>query len=250
VIHYHGTPIGGTRQGAARFLLGRHALVSFAYPQDIETVAEVCASYVLDNGAFTTWKQGRPLDVNGYLQWAWQWGRLPGCDWCLIPDVIDGNEAENDRLIEEWPHGLRGCPVWHLHESLDRLAKLCEEWPVVAFGSSGEWPDPGTEGWHRRMAAAMEVACDAEGVPRCRLHGLRMLNPAIFSGYPLSSADSTNAGQNGSREARRLNTECCVGATVIATRIEMHNSAQRFRRQERRWVSMQLFGDSTEGAAP
>lgn len=29
--HFHGTPIGGTRQDAARFLLGRHALVPLAY---------------------------------------------------------------------------------------------------------------------------------------------------------------------------------------------------------------------------
>lgn len=27
MIHYHGTPVGGTRQDGARFLAGRHALV-------------------------------------------------------------------------------------------------------------------------------------------------------------------------------------------------------------------------------
>jgi hypothetical protein len=29
MIHYHGTPIGGTRQDVARFLVGRHALIPF-----------------------------------------------------------------------------------------------------------------------------------------------------------------------------------------------------------------------------
>lgn len=30
----------------------------------------------------------------------------------------------------------------------------------------------------------------------CKLHGLRMLNPEIFTRLPLSSADSTNVGRN------------------------------------------------------
>ena len=65
--HYHGTPIGGTRQDVARFLQGRHALVPFPRPDDAGIVADVCKSFVFDNGAFTVWKQGGQLDVEGYL---------------------------------------------------------------------------------------------------------------------------------------------------------------------------------------
>lgn len=32
--------------------------------------------------------------------------------------------------------------------------------------------------------------------PHCRLHGLRMLDPRIFSCFPFASADSTNIGRN------------------------------------------------------
>lgn len=52
MIHYHGTPIGGTRQDAARFLAGRHALVPFPRQDDVAIVAEVCQSFCFDNGAF------------------------------------------------------------------------------------------------------------------------------------------------------------------------------------------------------
>jgi hypothetical protein len=46
------------------------------------------------------------------------------------------------------------------------------------------------------MKSAMRVCCDASGMPRTRLHGLRMLNPELFSQLPLSSADSTNVARN------------------------------------------------------
>lgn len=46
------------------------------------------------------------------------------------------------------------------------------------------------------MAEAMNAVCDKNGNPICKLHGLRMLNPEVFSRLPLSSADSTNIAQN------------------------------------------------------
>ncbi|HGK5894867.1 TPA: hypothetical protein ACJ3DT_005987, partial [Pseudomonas aeruginosa] len=128
MIHYHGTPIGGTRQDAARFLAGRHALVPFPRQDDVAIVAEVCQSFCFDNGAFSVWKKGGTLDVESYLRWVDDWRRHPGFDWALIPDVIDGDEADNDRLLEQWPEHLPGVPVWHLHESIERLVRLASNW--------------------------------------------------------------------------------------------------------------------------
>ncbi len=54
----------------------------------------------------------------------------------------------------------------------------------------------GTDRWWRRMHEAMRVICDDAGHPRCRLHGLRMLDPRIFSKFPLASAYSTKIGRN------------------------------------------------------
>ena len=51
MIHYHGTPIGGSRQDVARFLAGRHALVPFPRQDDMGVVGEVCKTFVFDNGA-------------------------------------------------------------------------------------------------------------------------------------------------------------------------------------------------------
>jgi hypothetical protein len=78
------------------------------------------------------------------------------------------------------------------------------------------------------MANALAVACDAKGRPRCRLHGLRMLDPDIFTRIPFSSADSTNAAVNSgslSRFGSYLPPTASQRASVIADRIEVHNSA-------------------------
>ncbi len=180
MIHYHGTPVGGSRQDAARFLAGRHALVPFPRKDDLGAVAETCQSFVFDNGAFSVWKKGGTLDVDGYIRWADDWHRHPGFDWALIPDVIEGDEEANDRLLEDWPAHLPGAPVWHMHESLGRLQRLCREWRTVALGSSGDWPTPGANRWWERMTLAMDAICDQDGRPPCRLHGLRMMSPKVF----------------------------------------------------------------------
>lgn len=230
MIHYHGTPTGGPRQDTARFLRGRHALVPFFRQDDMGAVAEVCASFVFDNSAFSVWKSGGVLDVPGYIGWCETWSRHPGLDWCLIPDSIEGDAADNDALIREWPQHLRvkGVPVWHMHEPVQRLADLCREWPTVALGSSGQWATPGTASWWDRMGLAMRAACDEQGRPLARLHGLRMLNPAVFTRLPLASADSTNAAVNSGsldRFGMYLPATAYQRAAVIADRIEAHNSA-------------------------
>jgi hypothetical protein len=228
MIHYHGTPFGGARTEAARFFVGRHALVPFSYPDDIAIVADLCQSFVLDNGAFTAWTQGGSVDVPGYIGWCEEWHLHPGFDWALIPDVIDGDELANDALLEQWPRHITGVPVWHMHESINRLVRLAVEWKVVALGSSGHYKTPGTSAWWRRMTDAMTAICDEKGRPPCKLHGLRMLDPDIFRHLPLSSADSTNAAVNAgslSRFGSYLPPTRAQRAEVIAARIESHNSA-------------------------
>jgi len=231
MIHYHGTPIGGSRQDTARFLNGRHALVPFPRMDDMPIVADVCKTFVFDNGAFSTWKRGLAMDVVGYMHWVEEWCRHPGFQWALIPDEIEGNEADNDAQISAWLSSsvaLYGVPVWHMHESIKRLQRLAKQWSTVALGSSGQWPTPGTEAWWTRMSNAMDAICDEKGRPSCKLHGLRMMDPEIFQFLPLSSADSTNAAVNAgsiSRFGCYLPPTSAQRAAIIAERIEAFNSA-------------------------
>lgn len=247
MIHYHGTPISGSTAVAIDALRGRHGMVSFSRPDQIGIVAEVCHSFCLDNGAFSEWKRGKPVNVPGYVAFVEEWRHHPGFDWCLIPDVVEGSEADNDALLDEW--GLPGwmsVPVWHMHESLGRLDRLCHTYPRVALGSSGEWPDPGTKSWWDRMAQAMDAVCDDLGHPPAKLHGLRMLNPTIFSALPLSSADSTNVARSSGLDehwkgpyTRNLGRR--DRAYILASRIESHASASRWTGRDEQ-MNLELIG--------
>jgi hypothetical protein len=240
VIHYHGTPIGGSRQDVARFLLGRHALVPFLRQEDLGAVLEFAQSFMLDNSAFSHWRAGHgQIDFDAYCDWVDSVRMHPSYDFALIPDVIDGTEDDNRALISRWMmrwHGQEsfrvGAPVWHLHESLEWLAHLVRVFPVVAIGSSGQWKHPGTDSWWKRMGDAMGVACDAEGIPKCRLHWLRMLDPEIFTRLPFRSADSTNAAVNSGsvkRFGQYVPSTSSQRAAVIADRTERFNSAASWR---------------------
>lgn len=233
MIAYHGGPITPLSVAHATWV-GRHAFVSYQYPDQVAFAAEICQSFAIDNGAYTAWKGGTTLDIPGYVAFVKQWERHPGFDWALIPDVIDGTEEENDTMFGTYRNAggdlLAGVPVWHLHESYERLARLCRIWPRVALGSSGEWSDVGTPSWFQRMGGAMDFICDEDGRPPCKLHGLRMLNPTVFSQLPLSSADSTNVAQNHGRERKRYSLTSAMGALAIVDRIERHASAPRWLR--------------------
>lgn len=212
--------------------------MSFYAPGQLDIVLDVCQSFACDNGAFSAWKSGRPiLDWHGYYEWIDGLRYHPAFDWAVIPDVIDGTVEDNDRLVDEWPFPGIGVPVWHMSEPPTRLKSLCERFPRVALGSTGEFATVGDARWWNRMITAMEMACDFDGRPITKLHGLRMLNPEVFTRLPLASADSTNAAINCGLDAawQGRNEPPTKGwrAMVLMARIESHNSAARWMRHPR-----------------
>jgi len=233
MIHYHGTPFSGEIKNTTA-LVGHHAMVSFAAPDALEICAEICQSIALDNGAFSAWTKGADYDPEAAVKWASHWLAHPAVDWAVIPDKIDGTEEENDALLDlvEFACPALWVPVWHLHESLDRLERLVDYWPRIAFGSSGEFAQIQTPQWWNRMTEALDVATDEEGYPKAKFHGLRMLDPGIFSYVPLSSADSTNVARNMGLDIRwtgpYVPTSAFARAIVIMDRIERHASASRW----------------------
>jgi hypothetical protein len=204
VIHYHGTPI--TPREELFTLAGRHFCVSFAEPRDVTVCHQIGQSVMLDNGAFTFWRGGAKPDWPAFMDWAEPWLDWP-TSWAVIPDVIDGDEDANDRLLVTWFQRRlqKGAPVWHLHESLERLRRLTAGYERVCFGSSGQFRTIGSDVWHRRVCDAFDVVADERGrVPW--VHMLRGLGVAAEGEYPFASADSANAARNhaGSWRQRRL----------------------------------------------
>ena len=193
-LHYHGTPI--TPRSVLHQLAGRSFCVSFARPDDVRICHDIGESVMLDNGAFSVWRRGADPDWAAYYPWVENWLSY-WTTWAVIPDSIDGGETENNDLINQWPHGQRGAPVWHLHEPIDRLRWLCDGWPRVCLGSSGRYRVVGDDRWCHRMDFAMNSIC-REGRTPAWLHMLRGMS-VLDLGYPFASADSTDIAQNHNR---------------------------------------------------
>ncbi len=198
VVHYHGTPVWGDAGNVHRIAVsGAGAFVSYARPDQLVASFKHAKSVAIDNGAFSAWKSGLVIDWQKFYQWIAPHYYHPKLAFFVIPDVVDGDEADNDALIKALPRCFRekATPVWHLHESLQRLVELCREWPRVCFGSSGDYATVRTALWHSRMQDAFETIYLKYGFST-RIHGLRMLDGRILGNYPLHTADSTNLACN------------------------------------------------------
>jgi hypothetical protein len=233
VICYHGTPITPDTAAVAA-LTGRHGLVSFAAPQQIELVAGTCDSFIIDNGAFSSWKSGAPItDWLPYYKFCSTWLAHPACDWALIPDVIDGTEDENKDLVCRWMWGHHsGVPIWHLHESLGYLEWLVSFFGRIAIGSSGDYKTPGTDVWWRRIAEAMEVLCHPSGHPKVKIHGLRMMRPDLRLRIPFASVDSSTVARAVGIDSRWSGTYAPptkdARAALVALRLENSRVTSRW----------------------
>jgi hypothetical protein len=191
MLHYHGTPI--TPTSALQELSGCCFCVSFAAPGDIVRCHQIGQSVMLDNGAFSNWTRGKATDWIAYYCWSEKWLAYP-TTWAVIPDVIDGTEAEQDQLICQWPYKERGAPVWHMNESLDRLIRLLEDWPRVCIGSTAIYRVVLSSAWQVRMDQVWnELAKRYQRFP-----WIHLLRGMSCSGkrWPFASVDSTDIGRN------------------------------------------------------
>lgn len=247
MIHYHGLPITPDT-AAVSAVGGGHAFVSFAHPGQLGLAMESCQSFALDNGAFSAWTKGEPVtDWGAYYEWCAEVLRHPACDFAVIPDVIGGAVAEQDELTRQWLRmfpAWKGVPVWHMDEPLTRLRGLCEDWPRVAIGSTAMYASVGTPLWWDRIAAAMNVIC-RDGLPPCKLHGLRMLDDDVFTRLPFASADSTNIGRNIGIDSRWTGPYTPptkqARALLLRQRIEANQSAQKWEPQMTQETLCQSF---------
>ena len=205
MIHYHGTPITPREKMLAE-LQGRCFCVRYGEHRDDAICHEIGQSVLLDNGAFSFWTKNKPTDWPGFVAWAKPWLEHR-TTWAVMPDVIDGDEEANE-LLSAWLFNYdrevwsRCAPVWHLHEGLDRLKHLCASHDRVCLGSSGQFSDPASDRWRRRMDQAMNAVCGNGPAPTW-LHMLRAMDQAVGGHYPFASADSTNLARNHAGSAGR-----------------------------------------------
>lgn len=198
IRHFHGTPVWGDKGSVHRIAVsGAGACVSHFRPDQLHASLQYAENVMLDNGAFSFWKNGQKPDWFKFYSDLDDVYDNPKLTFFIIPDVVEGGEEDNDFLIRRLPKSFRdkAAPVWHLHESLSRLENLCFDWPRVCFGSSGEYATIRTARWHKRMNEAFDQIYRKNNF-KTQIHGLRMLDGRVLGNYPLTTADSTNLACN------------------------------------------------------
>lgn len=191
MIHYHGTPF--TPREKLWQMAGKHFCVSFAHPADAEVCLKIGQSVMWDNGAFTTYRQGRQFDINKF--YAWVEPKLGHPHWAVMPDVIDGTEKQQSELIKTWPFPEElGAPVWHMGLPIDYLLYLTDNYPKVCFGSSGQYWQVLSDAWVARADTAFNMLAQKRRfLPH--IHMLRGLSLGEHR-WPFASADSVNVARN------------------------------------------------------
>jgi len=188
---------------------GRHFCVSFADPRDLETCLQIGQSLMMDNGAFTAYTKGKPMNKVGLYEWCEEY--LCNPNWAVIPDVIGGSVEDQRKYMSDWPFPKElSAPVWHLNLPLDWLLELTDTYGKVCIGSSGEFWQIGTRKWEQRMDQAFEILSKTRKYLPW-IHGMRMLGQSDGR-WPLASADSSNIA--------RHHAELKISPDVMAQRID------------------------------
>jgi len=219
MMHYHGTPL--SPHSELEKLAGKNFCVSYVSGRKIDWILDNAQSVMWDNGAFSSYTRGLKLDVKGYYEWVDD--KLYGSNWGVVPDVIGGSVDEQKELMSSWkfPDHV-SCYVWHMDLPLDWLKELCNTYPRIAFGSSGEYWKVGSEDWKNRADDAWELI-ESTG---CRpwVHMMRGLS-VCGKRWPFASADSTNVARNFKNKGK----EKCPKS--MAETIDARQSPLRFRRE-------------------
>jgi hypothetical protein len=159
---------------------------------------------LLDNGAFTTWKQGETFDEAGFWDWANETMSSVPQAVAVIPDVIGGNEEDNWMAAARAVRGRlaqypeRCMYIWHTNDSQAMLKKACLLFNFVGIGSCAE------HDIQRQWRAFYERIREANAVieyvdqfygRRPWVHVMRGLGKASqFARF--DSADSSNLARN------------------------------------------------------
>lgn len=168
------------------------------------------------------WAQDR--DWTPYFEWLEARLFHPG-RWAVIPDSPGAPSQINDGLLNDWPFGQKGAPMWHMDGPISRLGKLCDRYDRVCLGWIGDpKKEPvGCDAYRRRMDEVAALFGNIWPV----IHMMRGV--LVAHDYPFASADSTSLAQNGWRYDSpfdQLTGDSWRGRRAYADRLE----SGRFRR--------------------
>lgn len=226
----HGTPITPNR--LLDTLAGESFCVSFAAPQQLDRCIDLVGPeeiLILDNGAFSHWRAGKgAIDREAF--WTWANEAMDRCPQAVavIPDIIEGSEADNLKEIAlairgglaKYPERCMG--IWHLNESQDFLSLQLKLLNFVGLGSCAEFDVQRQRARylerldHVRKTRAIIKAATGRAPWIHLMRGLGVFHEAAWA----ESADSTNVARNHCRHRDQGDQRARNMADRIAGRIQ------------------------------
>jgi hypothetical protein len=208
----------GDGRTAQRLLSGHRALMSFAYIgtswlplKEAIAVAAVATGVMLDSGAFTAWKQGRPISLGAYADWLTE-DHFPR-DHALSLDVIGDADASmrNFRQLSELVTGI--VPVWHEGDPLEHLDEYVARSPLVALGRLA------ARASEQKTLEFYDAAFNRHEAHR--FHALGNGRPTTLERYPFDSFDATSWQRDAAySNAARWPFNRCTKETRMRAHIE------------------------------
>lgn len=159
---------------------GKRVMISYAEPPT-ETCWRLYREYgielMADSGAFSAWKRGIELTVEGYMQWLDD----NNITQYFNMDVVGNPKASEVNLRRMEKSGYNPIPVFHYGSPWSALDNLVGKYPLVGIGGTVGQP------YSRKVAFFQELF---SRYPDGKFHGLGFANRKLLEQFPFESSDS------------------------------------------------------------
>lgn len=229
----------GDATTAIRMLAKHRALISYAYVgtpwlpvKHLPTLVQVTTDLMIDSGAFTAWKQDRPIVLDDYMTWLAE--DAPAYSVAIALSVIgdaDASVTNWERMRREAPSvGARLMPVFHEGDPIEVLDDYVKHSTIVGLGRVGG---------RRSEQKTLEFYDQAfNRHPLGTFHALGNADPKQLEHYPMASFDSTgwqrDAGYSASKPwpLNRVPADLRMQCYIEATETIAHRPLARRRMQQ------------------
>jgi hypothetical protein len=156
--------------------------------------AKTKPTIILDSGAYSAWRLGKPIDLEKYCDWL-----EANIDWIgpyVALDVIGPNDSEAaakasyTNLVRMQQRGLKPIPVWHAGEDVKWLYKMLDlGCDYIGLSASSLVTKHNVDDWY---AYAWSHLVNADGLPTIKAHAFGEGRLSSLKRFPWYSADSTS----------------------------------------------------------
>jgi hypothetical protein len=149
---------------------------------------------LFDSGAYSAWRLGKPVQLNGYIDYL-----LANKQWMqayISLDIINPDDPERAAADSHKAYltmreaGLDPIPVFHAREDFKWLGQMLKDGAsYIALAGLSLNSHKERSAWYRYC---WDMLCDGQGRPLVKVHALGEGRYSALSCFPWYSADSTS----------------------------------------------------------